>query len=440
MNRANLAALACASLPMGLVMAVPAAHAQAQTAPDLEARLARLEAQLSAQEQKIADQSLELLQQRRQIKAQQEQLDISTSELTQLRVETDPTLAGLQGRGEPAPASQPNLNAPLGTTPQPSAPMPDRPVGQAPAAAPAPPPMAAIPPEATVLSPVRRLTLEPSADYTYSGSNILVFRGVEIVPGVQLGVIEASNTLRAAESVALTARYGLFRRLEVEARVPYVWRADRIGVVQQRDTQVRREISLSDQNIGDIELAARYQINRLRPDRPVFIGALRVKSDSGTSPFTIPRDSFGVAEHLATGSGYWTAEPSLTMIYPTDPAVFFITASALGGLTTKINQTVDGVFLREVIPGGSLSLSLGYGFAVNQRFSYSVAYRHSYLMPTVLKIGTTDVKSKSVQIGGVSLGVSYRLSDRVSISSSFQFGTTPDAPDTSISFRVPIAF
>ncbi len=440
MNRANLAALACASLPIGFVTAMPAAHAQAQVVPSLEARLARLEAQLSAQDQKIADQNLELLQQHRQIKAQQEQLDISTSELTHLRVETDPTLAGLQGRGEPMPASQPNLNAPPGTVPQANMPMPDQPVGQAPAAAPAPTPMAAIPPEATVLTPVHHVTLEPSADYTYSGSNILVFRGVEIVPGVQLGVIEASNTLRAAESVALTARYGLFRRLEVEARLPYVWRADRIGVVQQRDTQVRREISLADQDFGDIELAARYQINRLRPDHPVFIAGLRVKSDTGTSPFTIGRDSFGVAEHLATGSGYWTAEPSLTMIYPTDPAVFFITASALGGLTTKINQTIDGVFLHKVIPGGSLSLSLGYGFAVNPRFSYSVAYRHSYLMPTVLKIGTSEVKSKSVQIGGISLGVSYRLSERVSISSAFQFGTTPDAPDTSISFRVPIAF
>jgi uncharacterized coiled-coil protein SlyX len=440
MNRANLAALACASLPMGLIMAGPAAGAQAQVSPGLEARLARLEAQLSAQEQKIADQDLELLQQRRQIKAQQDQLSVRTSEINPLRVESDTILAALNGRGEPVVAAQPSLNAPPGTAAQPAAPMPDQPVGQAPAAAPVPAPMAATPPEATVLTPLHHLTLEPSADYTYSGSNILVFRGVEIVPGVQLGVIEASNTLRAAESVAMTARYGLLRRLEIEARVPYVWRADRIGVVQQRDTQVRREISLSDQNLGDVEVAARYQFNRLKPDHPVFIGGLRIKSDTGTSPFTIGRDSFGVAQHLATGSGYWTAEPSLTMIYPTDPAVFFITASALGGLTTNINKTIDGVYLRKVIPGGSMSLSLGYGFAVNQRFSYSVAYRHSYLMPTVLEIGTTKVKSKSVQIGGLSLGVSYRLSDRVSISTAFQFGTTPDAPDTSISFRVPIAF
>jgi uncharacterized coiled-coil protein SlyX len=115
MNRANLAALACASLPMGLIMAGPAAGAQAQVSPGLEARLARLEAQLSAQEQKIADQDLELLQQRRQIKAQQDQLSVRTSEINPLRVESDTILAALNGRGEPVVAAQPSLNAPPGT-------------------------------------------------------------------------------------------------------------------------------------------------------------------------------------------------------------------------------------------------------------------------------------------------------------------------------------
>ena len=61
-------------------------------------------------------------------------------------------------------------------------------------------------------------------------------------------------------------------------------------------------------------------------------------------------------------------------------------------------------------------------------------------MPTVLKIAEVKEKSKSVQIGSISLGVSYRFTDRVSLSTAFEFGTTPDAPDTHISVRVPIAF
>lgn len=420
MSNIKFKAALCALSSMVVLAYCSAANAE--ISPEIEARLARLESLLAAQDEQISEQAVQLMQQRRLLNQRRDQAKASDFEQT---VPISPFLLDrTRGLGEPTDGSNP----------------PTHPVGEAPPAAEVRVSVPAAPVEASVLTPRHGFSLEPSVDYTYSGSNILVFRGVEIVPGVQLGVIEASDTVRSAESVALTARYGLTRRVEVEARLPYIWRADRIGVVQQRDAQVRREISLADQDIGDVEFAARYQLNRVQPNRPVFIAAIRAKTNTGSSPFTVTRDSFGVATHLATGSGYWTYEPNLTMIYPSDPAVFFLTGGLMLGQTTNINRTIDGIFIRKVIPGGSLSMSMGYGFAVNQRFSYSVAYRHSYLMPNEIKIGDTKTRSKSVQVGIVSVGVSYRLSDRLTLSPSFEFGTTPDASDTHISFRLPMTF
>ena len=40
----------------------------------------------------------------------------------------------------------------------------------------------------------------------------------------------------------------------------------------------------------------------------------------------------------------------------------------------------------------------------------------------------------------VALGFSFRLTDRIWINSTYEFGTTADAPNTHIMFRIPITF
>ncbi len=401
--------------------------------PEADERIARLESLVAEQAKQITE--------------QQNLLARQAQSLTELRRLTDSVLesnrgAGLQVSSAAAPGSQGASSA------QPLEPIrisqarpavPDQPVGEAPPAAEAVE-IASLPEGAGVLTPRGRFVLEPSFDYSHGSSNRLVFRGVEIVTGIQIGVIEASDADRDTLSGAVSLRYGLFDRLELEARVPYIDRSDRVTTLVQMDEAVTRTFELDGRNIGDVEVAARYQFNRAGGRWPIFIGNVRIKSDTGTSPFEIDRDEFGIATRLATGSGFWGIEPSLSVLYPTDPAVLFASVSYLAHLPKDINRTVGQSEIGRVDPGDSVGFGAGFGFALNPRFSFSLGYKHNYIYPTESEIGDTMQESPSIQVGAFTMGWSFALTDRLTISNSYEVGTTRDSPDMRISLRLPYRF
>ncbi|MNU68255.1 hypothetical protein D3C71_576170 [compost metagenome] len=300
--------------------------------------------------------------------------------------------------------------------------------------------LAAIPEGIAVLTRPGKLTLDISTEYTRSSANRLVFRGIEIVPGVQIGVIEANEADRDTGVATIAAKYGLTSRMEVELRAPYVWRNDTITTVQQRDEAVTRTIDLSGDGIGDVEGAIRYQINGGERGRPIFIGGLRVKSNTGEGPFDIPRDEFGVASRLATGSGFWGVESSLSFLYPSDPAVIFGSLSYFAHLPKDINKTEGEVLIGEVDPGDAIGMSIGFGFSLNPKFSFSLGYKHSYIRPTTSELNDLTEKSDDLQVGALQFGMSYLLTDRFSLNGNFEFGVTEDAPDMRFVLRLPIIF
>ncbi len=301
------------------------------------------------------------------------------------------------------------------------------------------PQMAALPESIGVLTPPGKIIFDPSLEYSNTSGNRLVFRGVEIVTGVQIGVIEASDTDRDSVTATLAARMGLTNRLEVEARLPYLYRHDEITTLAQRDDTITRTTSLEGANIGDIELAARYQMTDGRNGWPIMVGNLRYKSNTGKGPFDVARDEFGIATKLPTGSGFWGLEPSLTFLVPSDPAVLFATLGYLYHAPDTINQEINGVTIGEVDPGDSINASLGFGFAVNQNFSFSLGYRHSYIKPTRTQFNSLWQASDDLQAGSVQMGLSYRFNESNTVNTSFEFGITEDAPDARIVFRMPFS-
>ena len=68
--------------------------------------------------------------------------------------------------------------------------------------------------------------VEPQFEYEHASTNELVFRGVQIVPGLQIGLIDATTADRNTLSAALDVRTGVTNRFELEVRVPYVFRHD----------------------------------------------------------------------------------------------------------------------------------------------------------------------------------------------------------------------
>jgi hypothetical protein len=401
------------------------------------ARLKRLEEAIASQTERLDQQQKELDRQQEELLRQHAELRTQLAELASLRQSQSVIVAAPIRNDDLAPlragrTNQQGATAP--TAPQTS----QRPVGVAPPDKPAPQ-LVALPEGVGVLTPKGRLVIDPSFEYINSSSNRLVFRGVEIVTGVQIGLIEASDVDRNSLIGSLAARFGISDRIEIEARIPYVYRNDEITTLAQQNSTITQTTELEGHDIGDVEVTGRYQFNRGRNGGPIFVGNLRYKSDTGTGPFDVERDVAGIARELPTGSGFWGLEPSITALLPSDPAVLFATLGYLYHAPDEVNRTINGVAVGEVDPGDSINASLGFGFAVNQRFSFSAGYRHSYIFPTETELGATRQESDDLHAGSLQLGLSYRFGERTTVNTNFEFGATEDAPDVRAVVRIPFA-
>jgi uncharacterized coiled-coil protein SlyX len=362
-----------------------------------------------------------------------------------------PQTAAAAPQQQTAPASQvpaPTMMQAAQTNP-PSAPagLPDRPVGEAPAgdstemrAA----EVTALPEGARVLTPVHRVIAESSIEYDRASSNRLVFRGVEIVPGLQLGLVDANEVANDTVIGTEDIRYGLFDRFEIEARVPFLYRQDRLTTLSQQVSTTQpaatQTSTLEGRDIGDVELSARYQLNRGDDNSPIYVAGLRVKSTTGRGPFDVSFDTNGIATQLATGSGFWAVEPTVTMLFPSDPVVLFANIGYLHNFGRDINKTIGTTLVGNVTPGDGIDLSLGFGFALNPQFSVSFGFSNTFIFPTFTELGTTSQHANSLEVGELTMGWSYVFNQAFTISNNFEFGVTSDAPDLRVIFRFPLVF
>ncbi|MBW6392922.1 transporter [Billgrantia antri] len=319
------------------------------------------------------------------------------------------------------------------------------PVGQAPVEAPPEQPeVQAIADIGGVLTPRGRLVLEPSLQYSHSGVNRLTFRGVEILSTLLIGVFSAEEAERDVWTAALTGRLGVTDRLEMELKVPYVYRDDtvRATVPTVGDDSFDIDRDLSGNGLGDIEVTARYQLNRGQNGWPFFVGNLRYKSVTGDGPFDISRDADGIEQELATGSGFHAIEPSITALFPSDPAVFFANIGYLYNMSDDVDtRLTDELRIGEVDPGDAVRLSFGMAYAINPRASFTLGFKNDFIGKTETEYfddGTRVTQSsRTLNVGSLLLGWSYQLNQDVSVNLGLELGVTDDAPNTVLTLRIP---
>lgn len=325
-----------------------------------------------------------------------------------------------------------------------------RPVGQAPARGDTKPPaVAPIFEQPGVLTPRGTWIVEPSLQYAYSSNNRVALVGYTIIPALLIGLIDVrevkSNTLTAA----LTLRRGITNRFELEAKIPYLYRWDESVSREVATGASTPEVFDTDSNaIGDIEFTGRYQLNDGGADKPYYIAWMRFKTRTGKDPFEVEIDrsirsttgGVGVPTENPTGSGFYSLQPGLTVLVPSDPVVFF------GGISYQYSFERDNVKqktnegdieLGEVQPGGAFGFNFGMGLALNERSSFSIGYDH-VSVGKVKQNGQTAATSVRVQLGTLLLGYSYRMAPNRTLNLSLGAGLTEDTPDLQLTLRMPI--
>jgi len=313
-----------------------------------------------------------------------------------------------------------------------------------------PPQVAPIFEQPGVLTPRGKLVLEPGLQYGYSSSNRVSLVGYTIIPSLLIGLVDVREVKRNTFTPSLTARWGVTNRFELEAKLPYVYRSDSVlsrplGVGTGRD----QLFSSTGSGIGDVEVTGRYQLNEGGTDGAYYVGTLRLKSRTGKDPFEVltdnvsaPNISNELQNELPTGSGFYTIQPGLTMLYPADPAVFFGSVSYQHNIKRKgvvMNTTNGPVALGDIEPGGVFGFNFGMGLSLNDRSSFSVGYDHASVGKTRIN-GANAINAVRTQLGTLLIGYSYRIDKSRSLNLSVGAGVTRDTPDVQLSLRYPVLF
>lgn len=410
-----------------------------QSVREQDARIAAMRAQLAAQNAQIEAMKRELASQQADYRALRRAVGLDT--LEQQR-------AGNIRAGGPGASALPMPgDVPAGQTP-------DRTVGQAPERDERPPAVAPIFNQPGVLTPRGKLVVEPSYQFGYSSADRVALIGYTVIPAILIGLIDARQVKTTTQTGAVALRYGLSNRLEMELRIPYVYsHTDTISREIFTGSATDKVFTSSGHGIGDIEATARYQLNDGGADRPYYVGWLRFKSRTGRDPFEVTTDCVnrcvqnatgtGLPLQLPTGSGFYSLQPGVTWLYPSDPVVFFGNLSYLHNFPRhNVSRTVllgGKEPLGTVRVGDIADVSIGMGLALNDKASISIGYDQSFIGITKQNGRTVPGSAKSV-LGTLLLGGSYRFSDKRSMNFTLGVGVTRDTPDATVTVRVPMMY
>ncbi|QNK03643.1 acetate kinase [Dyella telluris] len=450
----------------------PAAAAAPSTATAANAPTA--DAPASDLQKKVSEQGERIDAMRSQISAQMEQLDAMKRALAQQEADyqalrhavgmdvLDKQRAGSIAAGGPGASALP---MPAGDAVAANAPSTDQAqgqqaVGQAPKQDTRPPEVAPIFQQPGVLTPKGKVIIEPAYQFGYSSLDRVALVGYTVIPAILIGLIDARQVKDTTQIGWLTARYGITNRMEVEVRVPYVYaHQDTISREIFTGSATDNAFGSSGHGLGDVEATLRYQLNVGGPDKAYYVGWLRVKSRTGTDPFEVTTDCVhrcvenvidevdlsatgtGLPLEQPTGTGFWSIQPGVTWLYPTDPVVFF------GNLSYLYNVPRDNL-TRKILLGGTESLgkvkegdiadvSIGMGISLNEKASFSIGYDQSFVGVTKQNGQTVPGSVKTV-LGTLLIGGSWRFSDKRTLNFTLGVGVTRDTPDATVTVRVPM--
>ncbi|WP_193742837.1 transporter [Sphingobium bisphenolivorans] len=400
-----------------------------QPAPDNPADLIALRDQLTQERQELARQEQRLSEQRARLERLEDQL------LGRMRG------AGVgSGAGD---AVQAAASQPAGQVEE---------VGSRPEEKTNPPEVAVLADQGSIMTTAGRITIEPSIEYSHADRNRFVFRGIEVPQSVLVGVFDINESRQDILTAAIAGRLGVTSRLEIGARVPFVYRSDKAVLVPLANDQVTIDTSANGTGIGDIELSARYQLTDGSGGWPFLIAGVQAIIPTGKDPFSVPRDTLGNATKAATGAGFWGVSPNVTMLMPSDPATIFASVGYTFNFGKDVDERIGDILIGRVKPGGAPNATVGLGIALNPELSLSFAYAHTWqfgtdttfrqytrpnnLGPEVLGAPFTR-KTRDQQIGRFLFGLGYRVNPRTTINWTVEMGATDDASDIRTTLRIP---
>jgi hypothetical protein len=302
-----------------------------------------------------------------------------------------------------------------------------------------------------VLTPKGQFVLDPSIEYDYWSQNQLGVNGFQIIPGITFGNIFANRVEQNITTAALTGRYGITDRWEVNVKVPYVYNSGQtISLIPIGTTAQLLSVSATGTGIGDIQFGSSYQINSGNNGWPILVANALFKTATGISPYQVPivtvndpNGQFleGQPKSLATGTGFYAVEPSLTVLLPTAPGVLFANLQDIHNFGRTVDvQNVSGgpgtpIYLQ---PGENPAITFGIGFSLNDRAALTFSYQQQHVFTAYAN--HQAVAGSPYSFGTFNFGLGYQISQSTRLNLSVGIGAGPNTPVAKVLLELPYKF
>jgi len=299
-------------------------------------------------------------------------------------------------------------------------------------------------------------SLELGFEYAHFDQSQLVLNGFLALDAIFLGDISIDEVEADILKTSIVGRWGFSDRVQLSLDVPYIYRETtaRSGGAEL-GSRLITETSVDYSNLGDISLGMSYHLLAETKDRPDVVLNFSVTAPTGKEPYGIDliadpdgdNTNLQIPDELPTGSGVWYLSTGLSFLATTDPAILFANIaythyfeesfSDLGSTPGAANEPGD------VKLGDSIQIGLGIAFAINERTSYSMSFTQRFFDEAEVtpKGGRTQkVVGSDTSVGTFDVGVTYALTDRLSLVTNLGLGLTNDSSDYRFSFRFPYRF
>jgi len=266
-------------------------------------------------------------------------------------------------------------------------------------------------------------------------ANQIAISGFTIFDAIVIGNIEVDDLTRDIATAAISTRFGIMDRLQVETRVPFLYRKDE--EIFGFGTTNQTAFSSDNSGLGDVEASASYQLiigdGAAIPDTIIRAHG---RFPTGEDPFDIDTVDLGDNRHALeeppTGSGFYGVGGGATVVWRVDPVVFF----AGGDVTINLARSFSDV--GEIDPGDTYQ---GFG-GVNVQLSELVSLNLSFVdqFTTESSQNGQDLDGSDLNDARLVLGTAVGVGQNASLTFNAAAGLTKESPDFVFTVSLPISF
>lgn len=287
-----------------------------------------------------------------------------------------------------------------------------------------------------------KFQLSISTTYSHSDNSQLYVSGFGVLPIVVVGNINVQRLRRDTFSAALSASYKLTNTLQVSLNVPYQYMvahtSDAGGLHGASVINTTKDTKTQTSEIGDISTSLSYAFLHETLGRPSVNLGLSLKARNGRDVFETPDP----VEKPPAGTGFYSIRGTVSVNKSSAPAVLYGTMGYVYNFKrNKILYTPKGkppTLIDSYQAGSGINFAEGIGISLNYDVSINFSFSQSINFNS--KVNGNDVANSSSTALSFTMGGSYRVNSKTSISLSFTQALSNDAGGYSMTLGVPLRF